>query len=150
MEIKKVEKAPTHIQNIVISGIVAGIAICIGAIIVVAPVFANEIDIVMKNLNLPDLGSLAAIYFFGLSFVFGIIIMLFYVILKPYFRSKITTAVTASLIIWGLAYFLNNVTLVIYGFLPVKLAAFVIGWGFIDLVLAGIIGSILYEWRQKS
>lgn len=144
------EKAPTHIQNIVISGIVAGIAICIGAIIVVAPVFANEIDIVMKNLNLPDLGSLAAIYFFGLSFVFGIIIMLFYVILKPYFRSKITTAVTASLIIWGLAYFLNNVTLVIYGFLPVKLAAFVIGWGFIDLVLAGIIGSILYEWRQKS
>jgi len=150
METNKVENTHISIKGIFLGGLVAGIAICLGAVIMVAPIFGNEIDIVMDNLNLPQLGNLETVFFFGLSFVFGIFLVFLYAALKPQFGSKIKTAIIASLIIWCLAYLLNNISLVVYGFLPIKLAVFVIVWGLIELLLAGIIGTRLYERCQKT
>ena len=144
------EKIPLNLKAILISGFVAGIAICIGAIMMVAPIFSNEISIVLHHRNLPDLNAIATVYFFGISFVFGIFLMFLYAALRHRFGSKIKTAVIAALIVWVLAYLLNNISLVVYGFMPIKLALLGIFWGLIGLLLAGVIGSRIYERHQKN
>ena len=146
----KEEKMPINYKGILISGLVAGIAICVGAIMMVAPIFTNEINLVLEHRNLPSLGVVAAVYFFGISVVFGIFLMFLYAVLRHKFGSKIKTAIIASLIVWVLGYLLNNISLVVYGFMPVKLALIGVFWGLIELLLAGIIGSRIYERTQKT
>jgi hypothetical protein len=42
-------------------------------------------------------------------------------------------------------YFLSNVSLLAYGFMPVKLTVIGTIWGLGELLLAGIVGSKLYK-----
>ncbi|MFA6946324.1 MAG: hypothetical protein WC220_10520 [Pedobacter sp.] len=68
-----------------------------------------------------------------------------YSLLKLHIRSKIKTAIISALIVWFIAYFLSNVSLVAYGFMPVKLVVIGTVWGLGELLLAGIVGSKLYK-----
>ena len=61
----------------------------------------------------------------------------------------IRNAVVASIIIWVLAYLINNVSLAVYGFMPVRLAIIGSIWGLLELLLASIIASRLHDRKIK-
>jgi len=85
------------------------------------------------------------VFFSLVSIILGIFLVFLYSILKLQIRSKIKTAIISALIIWFIAYFLSNVSLVAYGFMPVKLVVIGTVWGLGELLLAGIVGSTLYK-----
>lgn len=138
-----------RIKKILTSGLVAGIIISISALTMV-PVVGDEMDSVLTDKGLPPLSNTAMAYFCCISLVFGIFLMYLYVVLKPKFNSWIKTAITASVIIWILAYLINNVSLAVYGFMSVRLAVIGAVWGLLELLLASIIASRIYEKKSRQ
>jgi hypothetical protein len=85
-----------------------------------------------------------------ISFIFDITLVWLYALVKEHLGSGIKTAVIVSLIFWFITYFISNVSLVVYGFMPVRLTVIGTACGLGELLLAGIVGSKLYnETKQK-
>ena len=64
-------------------------------------------------------------------------------------RAREKTAAIVSIIVWFLAYFLDNVSMVVYGFMPIRLTVIGTAWGLVELLLAGLIGSYLYKEKEQ-
>ena len=137
-----------NVKSVITSGLIAGLVINISAITMV-PVVGNEMDTVLTNLGLQPLSNLAMGYFCFISFVFGMLLMYLYALVKPQFDSKIKTAIVVALIIWVLAYLSSNLALAVYGFMPVKFVIIGTVWGLLELLLASIIGSKLYKETKE-
>ena len=133
-----------NFKSALTSGLIAGIIINISAISMV-PAVGNEMNDVLANRGLPPLSIMSMVFFSFVSITLGIFLVFLYSLLKLHITSKITTAVTSALIVWFIAYFLSNVSLVVYGFMPVKLVVIGTVWGLGELLLAGIVGSRLYK-----
>jgi hypothetical protein len=133
-----------NIRSVITSGLVSGLLINISAISMV-PVVGNEMDLVLASRGLPPLSNMAMLFFSMISFIFGISQVWLYVLVKEHLGSGIKTAVIVSLVFWFLTYFLSNVSLVVYGFMPVKLTVIGTAWGLGELILASIVGSKLYK-----
>jgi hypothetical protein len=137
-------KMAVNVKSILTSGFIAGIIINISAITMV-PVVGNEMDAVLTNLGLSPLSNAAMGYFCFISLVFGVFLMYLYAFVKPQFQSRIKAAIIVSIIIWVLAYLSSNVALAVYGFMPVRLVVIGSIWGLMELLLASIVGSRLYD-----
>lgn len=138
-----------NIKSVFTSGLVSGLIINLSAIGMV-PIVGNEFDVVLASRGLPPLSNMALLYFSMISFVNGISLVWLYALLKVQLGSGIKTAVKVSFAFWFLTYFLANASLVVYGFMPVRLTVIGTVWGLGELLLAGIVGSKLYfEVEQK-
>ena len=138
-----------NVKSVITSGLIAGLLVSLSAITMV-PVAGNEMDLVLESRGLPPLSNMAMLYFVVLSFIRGITLILLYAIVKERLGVGVRTAVIVSVAFWFLTYFLSNVSLVAYGFMPVRLTVIGTIWGLGELLLAGIVGSKLYkEVKQK-
>lgn len=138
-----------NVKSVITSGLIAGLVISLSAITMV-PVVGNEMDLVLESRGLPPLSNMAMLFFVVLSFINGIALVLLYAIVKERKGAGLKTAVIVSVVFWFLTYFLSNVSLVAYGFMPIRLTVIGTIWGLGELLLAGIVGSKLYkEVKQK-
>lgn len=133
-----------NLKSALTSGLIAGIIINISAISMV-PAVGNEMNDVLATRGLPPLSNMSMVFFSFVSVILGIFLIFLYTLLKLHIRSKIKTAIISALIVWFIAYFLSNVSLVAYGFMPVKLVIIGTIWGLGELLLAGMVGSKLYK-----
>ena len=85
------------------------------------------------------------LYFSLVPFINGIFLVLLYAVIKEQIGAGIKTSLIVSLLFWFLTYFLSNVSLVVYGFMPVRLTVIGTVWGLGELMLASIVGSKLYK-----
>jgi hypothetical protein len=138
-----------NVKSVITSGLIAGLVISLSAITMV-PVVGNEMDLVLESRGLPALSNMAMLFFVVLSFINGITLILLYALVKERLGAGIRTAVIVTVVFWFLTYFLSNVSLIAYGFMPVRLTIIGTIWGLGELLLAGIVGSKLYkEVKQK-
>lgn len=138
-----------NVKSVITSGLIAGLIISLSAITMV-PVVGNEMDQVLESRGLPPLSNMDMLYFVGLSFINGIALILLYALVKERLGAGIRTAVIVSVVFWLLTYFFSSISLIVYGFMPVRLTVIGIIWGLGELLLAGIVGSKLYkEVKQK-
>lgn len=133
-----------NLKSVIISGLIAGLIINISAISMV-PVVGDQMNEVLSSRGLPPLSTGSMVFFSFVSFVLGISLIFLYSILRPYLGSRIKTAVVAALIIWFIAYFLSNVSLAVYGFMPKKLVLIGTIWGLGELLIAAFAGMWLYR-----
>jgi small-conductance mechanosensitive channel len=133
-----------NLKSVFSSGFVSGIIINISAITMV-PAVGDEMDNLLANKGLPPLSNSDMVFFSFVSFVFGIFLMFLYAVLRPHLGSRLKTAIIVSLIVWFVTYFLSNVSLIIYGFMPVKLVVIGTVWGLGELLLASVVGTGLYK-----
>jgi hypothetical protein len=133
-----------NLKSALTSGLIAGIIINISAISMV-PAVGNEMNDVLANRGLPPLSNMSMVFFSFVSITLGIFLVFLYSLLKLHITSKTKTAVISSLIVWFIAYFLSNVSLIAYGFMPVKLVVIGTVWGLGELLLAGVVGSRFYK-----
>ncbi|GHV35543.1 hypothetical protein FACS1894180_6390 [Bacteroidia bacterium] len=136
-----------NVKKIIINGLIAGFIIVISALTMVS-VVGNEMDTVLANRGLPPLSNLDMTFFCCLSLIFGIFLIFQYAVLKPYFKSRLKAVVIAALTVWVLAYLIPNFSSVVYGFMPLKLSIIGTFWGLLELLLAGVICSKLYEIKK--
>ena len=109
------------------------------------PIVGNEMDQVLANRGLPPLSNLAMAYVGMVSLITGIFLVWLYAVAKTHFGPGKKTAAIVSIIVWFLAYFLCNVSMVVYGFMPIRLTVIGTAWGLVELLLAGFVGSCLYQ-----
>jgi hypothetical protein len=133
-----------NVKSVITSGLIAGLVISLSAITMV-PVVGNEMDLVLESRGLPPLSNMDMLYFVGLSFINGIALILLYALVKERLGAGIRTAVIVSVVFWLLTYFFSSISLIVYGFMPVRLTVIGIIWGLGELLLAGIVGSKLYK-----
>ena len=133
-----------NVKSILTSGLVSGLIINISAIAVV-PMVGDQFDRVLANRGLPPLSSIAMVFFSGLSFFMGFFLVWLYAVAKVQLGPGIKTAVIVSTVFWFVAYFIPNVSMVVYGFMPIGLTVIGTAWGLVELLVASIVGSILYK-----
>ncbi len=133
-----------NIKKLIKAGLIAAFLIILCAMLLV-PIVGSDMDIALSKLHLPSLSVGAMVYFFFVSISLGLILMWLYVALLPRFKRRVKTAVIASLVVWFLAYFLANVSMVAYGFMPIKLTIIGTLWGLIELLVASLIASLFYS-----
>jgi hypothetical protein len=139
--------ASINMKSVFTSGLIAGVVISIiGAGLV--PIVGKEMDTILENHGLSALSGGAMAYFGILSLSFGIILIWLYAALRPRFGSGIKTAVIVSTVVWFLAYFSSNVSMVAYGFMPLKITVIGTAWGLLELLAGGIIGARLYKEQE--
>ena len=138
-----------NVKSLLTSGLVSGLIINISAIAMV-PMVGDQMDTVLASRGLPPLSSTAMVFFCGLSFFMGFFLVWLYAVAKVQFGSGIKTAAIVSVIVWFTAYFIANVSMVIYGFMPIGLTVIGTAWGLVELLLAGIVGSLLYKEVQQA
>jgi hypothetical protein len=138
---------PVNYKSVLVSGLVAGMAIIISAMAMV-PFVGDEMDKVLANRGLPPLSNLAMAYVGITSLITGIILVWLYAVAKAHFGPGKKTAAIAAITVWFLAYFLCNVSMVVYGFMPIRLTVIGTAWGLVELLLAGMIGSYLYKEKR--
>ena len=133
-----------NMKRVFIGGLVAGLVINVIGILLV-PVVGKEMELVLATRNLPPMGVGAMLYFVTVSLVLGIVLVWLYAAILPQMGHGTKTAIIASAIVWFLAYFLANVSMVAYGFMPAKLTAIGTSWGLVELLVAGVVGTRLYK-----
>jgi hypothetical protein len=133
-----------NVKSILTSGLVSGLIINISAIAMV-PMVGDQFDRVLANRGLPPLSSIAMVFFSGLSFFMGFFLVWLYAVAKVQLGPGIKTAVIVSIVFWFVAYFIPNVSMVVYGFMPIGLTVIGTAWGLVELLVASIVGSILYK-----
>jgi hypothetical protein len=139
---------PVNIKSVLSSGLVAGITIIVSALAMV-PVVGNEMNKALADRGLPPLSKPAMAYFAMFSLIMGFFLVWLYAVLKTHFGPGKKTALIVSFIVWFLAYFLANVSKVVYGFLPVRLTVIGTAWGLVEVLLGGLIGSRCYREKKK-
>jgi hypothetical protein len=135
-------------KSVLLSGLASGITIIICALAMV-PVVGNEMDRALANRGLPPLSGPAMAFFGMVSLVTGIVLVWLYAVAKARFGPGKKTAAIVSITVWFLAYFLCNVSMVVYGFMPIRLTVIGTAWGLVELLLAGFIGSCLYQEKTS-
>lgn len=133
-----------NLKSVITSGLIAGLLISLSAITMV-PVVGNEMDMVLASKGLPPLSKMDMLYFVVLSFINGSALVLLYALVKERLGAGIRTSVIVSVVYWFLTYFFSSISLIVYGFMPVRLTVIGIIWGLGELLLAGVVGSKLYK-----
>jgi len=133
-----------NVKSVITSGLIAGLLISLSAITMV-PVVGNEMDMVLASKGLPPLSKMDMLYFVVLSFINGIALISMYALVKERLGAGIRTSVIVSVVYWFLTYFFSSISLIVYGFMPVRLTVIGIIWGLGELLLAGVAGSKLYK-----
>jgi hypothetical protein len=133
-----------NVKSVLFTGLISGIVILISGLSMV-PAVGNEMDEILADRGLPPLSNWAILFICFVSICNGIFLVLLYSLLRPLFVSKIRSAFISSLIVFFFTYFLGNVSLVVYGFMPLKFTIIGTAWGLGELLVAGMVASKLYR-----
>ena len=138
-----------NLKSVLLAGFISGFVILISGLSMI-PAVGNEMNEVLANRGLPPLSNWAMAFICFVSIVNGIFLVFFYSLLKPLFDSKTETAIISSLIVFFFTYFISNISLAVYGFMPLKLTIIGTVWGLGELLLAGLVGSKLYKEVEQE
>jgi hypothetical protein len=138
-----------NISGILRGGLVAG-AIIIASAMLMVLVVGKEMDLVLSRFNLPPMGIGAMVFFAFVSVSMGMLLVLAYAAVLPRLGPGPKTATIVALVAWFYCYFLANVSLVAYGFMPVGLTVIGTAWGLVELVLAALVGTRFYKEPART
>lgn len=133
-----------NLKSVLTTGFISGIVILVSGLTMI-PVVGDEMDKILANRGLPPLSDWAILFICLVSISIGVFLVFLYSLLKAHIRSTLKAALTASVIVFFFTYFLSNVSLVVYGFMPLKFTVIGTVWGLGELLLAGFVGSRLYK-----
>lgn len=133
-----------NLKSVLLTGLLCGITILISGLTMI-PVAGNEMNEILASRGAPPLSNWAIIMICIVSISNGVFIVFLYSLLKPFWVSKIKTAIISSLIVFIYTYFFSNVSLVIYGFMPLKFTIMGTLWGLGELLLAGLVAAKFYR-----
>lgn len=135
-----------NMKSVLTAGLVAGLAISLSGLLMV-PVVGQQMEDVLRDRNVPPMGTGDMAYFGMMSFARGILLVWLYAAVRPRLGPGPKTAAVVSLLVWFLSDFGANVSMVAYGFMPIPLTVVGTAWGLVELVVAGQLGARLYNER---
>lgn len=133
-----------NFKGILKTGIYSGIAILISGLTMI-PVVGDQMNEILASRGVPPLSNWAILLICLVSISNGIFLVFLFSLFKQLCTSKFKAAFVASIIVFFFTYFLSNMSLVIYGFMPLKFTIIGTVWGLGELLLAGFVAAKFYK-----
>ena len=133
-----------NLARVMLGGLVAGLLINVSEFILNGVVYADEMNAAMAALNKPPIGNSTIVWFVILGFGIGFMTVWLYAAIRPRFGPGVSTAVCASLAVWGLAYLYPNLFIIITNIFPRGMMTVATVWGLAEVLIAGVAGAWVY------
>ena len=131
--------------RVLLGGIVAGIILNAGEFVLNDMVLGAQMKAFFAAHNFLDPGPHFIIAAVGGTLVLGIVIVLGYAAIRPRFGPGPKTAIIAALFAWfGIYLYSGIINGLLFG-IPTNTLLLVIGWGFVEYIVAALAGAALYK-----
>ena len=134
-----------NLVRVIGGGLLAGLIINIGEFILNGMILKDRWADALKVRNLPPMEGMVIVYYIGISFAVGLVMLWVYAAILPRLNPGPKTAICAGLATWALAYLIPNAGAVAGQMLPRRLLFYGTLWGLFELPIAAIIGAWIYK-----
>jgi hypothetical protein len=131
--------------RVLLSGIVAGFVLNIGEFVLNGILLRGRMLSDMKRMGLPPPGTGFGLLAAGLTFIFGILAVLLYAMIRSRLGPGPKTALIVALILWFCLYAYSGTINMLLISVPPKIIVMILGWGLIEYPLGILAGAALYK-----
>ena len=131
--------------RVLFGGFVAGLILNIGEFILNGLILGPHIEADMKRMGITPPGNGFAVLAVALTFVFGLLAILLYAMIRPGLGPGPKTAFLIALILWFCLYAYSGTINMLLINIPPKLILMILGWGLIEYPLGILGGAALYK-----
>src|SRR6478672_8848493 len=131
--------------RVLLGGLVAGIILNIGEFVLNAIILAPHIEADMKRMNITPPGAGFGLLAVTLTFVFGIVAVLIYALMRTRLGPGPKTALVTALIVWFCVYAYSGTINMLLINVPPRLILMILVWGLIEYPLGILAGASLYK-----
>ena len=134
-----------NLGRVLLGGFVAGLILNIGEVVLNDLILGPHIEADMKRMGLTPPGVGFAVLAVGLTFIFGIIAILIYAMMRPRLGPGPKTALLTALILWFCLYAYSGTINMLLINVPPKLILLILAWGLVEYPLGILAGAALYR-----
>jgi hypothetical protein len=131
--------------RVLLGGIVAGFILNIGEFVLNGIILAPHIEADMKRMNIKPPGAGFGLLAVTLTFVFGVLAVLLYALMRARLGPGPKTALVTALIVWFCVYAYSGTVNMLLINVPPKLILMILAWGLIEYPLGILVGASLYK-----
>ena len=137
--------AKINFPRVLLGGLVAGFIINAGEFTLNAILLRPHIEADMKRMNLTPPGNGFAVLAVALTFVFGILAVLLYAMIRSRLGPGPKTALVIALILWFCVYAYSGTVNMMLISVPTRLILMILAWGIVEYPLGVLAGAALYK-----
>jgi hypothetical protein len=130
---------------VILGGLLAGLVINIGEFVLNEVVFKQQLEEMVRRLNVPMPGGTFITLAVVLTFIMGIMIVMTYAMIRPRFGPGPKTALCAGSIFWFCIYVYSGILNSFFFGLAPSLIVIAIVWGLAEYLLGALAGAWLYK-----
>ncbi len=137
--------ASMNVGRVIGGGLLAGLIINISAYVLNGPILGEKWKAASEAMNTPEQGTAAIVFYIICGFILGLAAVWIYAAMRPRLGAGAKSAVIAGLIVWLLYYCLVYLGLGIHGIFAWDIAGVVVGWSFVEMIIASVAGCAIYK-----
>jgi hypothetical protein len=134
-----------NFKRVLLGGIVTGLILNIGEVLLNDIILGRHIEADMKRMNITPPGGGFAALAVTLTFIFGILAVLLYAMMRARLGPGPKTALVTALILWFCLYAYSGTINMLLINVPPKLILMILGWGIVEYPLGIFAGAALYK-----
>ncbi|HMH45934.1 MAG TPA: hypothetical protein VK557_20770 [Pyrinomonadaceae bacterium] len=131
--------------RVLLGGIATGLLINIGEVVLNGIILRPHIEADLKRMNLTPPGTGFGLLAVGLTFIFGILAVLLYAMIRLRLGPGPKTALILALILWFCLYAYSGTVNMMLISVPPKIIVMILVWGLIEYPLGMLAGAALYK-----
>jgi len=131
--------------RVLLGGIVAGFVLNIGEFVLNGFLLRDRMLSDMKRMGLTPPGTGFGLLAVGLTFIFGILAVLLYAMIRSRLGPGPKTALIVALILWFCLYVYSGTINMLLISVPPKIIVMILGWGLIEYPLGILAGAAVYK-----
>ena len=134
-----------NLGRVLLGGILAGIILNISEFVLNEVVLKRDWDAAMKALGKTMTGGSAIVVWILYGFALGIAAVWLYAAIRPRYGAGAGTAAKAGIAVWFFQCLLPHVAQLNLHLFPNSIALTSMAWGFVELIIATVLGAWLYR-----
>ena len=134
-----------NFRRVLLGGLITGLIISTGEVILNGFLLWPRIEADLKHMNLPVPGNVFAAISVALTFIFGILAILIYAMMRARLGPGPKTALLTSLILWFCLYAYSGTVNMMFISLPPKMILMILVWGIVEYPIGILAGAAVYK-----
>jgi hypothetical protein len=134
-----------NVRRVLLGGIVAGLIINIGEIVLNDIILGPHIEADMKRMGITPPGAGFAVLAVALTFIFGIVAILIYAMMRARLGPGPKTALLTALVLWFCLYAYSGTLNMLLINVPPKLILMILAWGIVEYPIGILVGASIYR-----
>ena len=134
-----------NLRRVLLGGVVTGLVINIGEVMLNDVFLRSHIEADMKRMNITPPGAGFAVLAVTLTFVFGILAILTYAMMRARLGPGPKTALLTALVFWFCLYAYSGTINMLLINVPPKFILIILTWGLVEYPIGILAGAAIYK-----